>query len=212
MKDVFDNNFETLKELFSKEEISHTRKPRLHKIFMGTEKSWKKQTIDKGLKRVKYILICEAPAETGSYFYDTTTTILRTTVWNAFFPNIDMPKNNDCVYEMLANKHFLLIDSLPYSMKYKSAQRKTEEYAKLIECCLSWWINKLNEFKIDKEVKIAFGFKLNAMQIIKVTKGKLKIGNRTFTIKAADIAADGSGHTSTKKLKHIFKLPKTKPK
>jgi hypothetical protein len=178
--------------------------------FVSCENHWKSQTISLGLKKVKYLFICEAPPFTQppfKYFYDGHSSSLLTRVMKAFIIDEGKMYNSLKIYKELAQKGFLLVDSLPYAIPFSTQIRKKENYKQLVNNNLNWWINKLEDhFLFDENLKIAFGFKLNALKIIESTNNKLKIGKYTFDIDERNIATDGSGMPNSNKLKKIFNL------
>lgn len=205
---LFNKNFKELKILFPNKLNSQTRSE-LKRLYNKTETDWK---VNIGRysnkKEIKYLLICEAPSKTGAYFYSNTKTSLFTKVWNTFFIN-PVCSNQNNAYQCLANEGFLLIDSLPFAMKYTSSQRKKDAYSNLVKNCLPWWLNKLNNnFTFANDLKIAFGFKLNAMCIINTTNGSICLGGINHIINCSQIAADISHRwqPSTANLQNIFKI------
>lgn len=109
---------------------------------------------------------------------------------------------------MLADKNFLLIDTIPFSMTY-SGKRNHSDYFGIVASSLNWWTEKLKSDKITfaEKVNIAFAFKVNGLCIIKATSGQLKLKDGQ-TIKLTDkiIAADGSGYTKSERLRTIYSL------
>lgn len=221
--DIFSKNLFLLKELFPNQ-IDATKEGELRKIFHDTESSWSKNLTRFKVKEIKYLLICEAPPESGKYFYNNFERPLFTTVWKTFF---DSPKcvNSEDAYKCLANEGFLLIDTLPYSMDYSQNRkiRKSEVYKKLIKECLPWWLEKLNNnfnFAPVGNLKIAFGFKLNAETIINETNGKISLKTKIlkgsklkeYKIDNNQIVADGliKWQPSIKLLENTFDTAKSK--
>jgi len=174
--DIFNNNLPLLKKLFDKE-VDEDRIKYLREVFIKTEDAWDENVSRFSRKVIKYLLICEAPPDTGDYFYLNFKKPLFSTVWNTFFPYEKRPDSEDA-YTMLAEKGFVLIDTLPYSMNYSSKRsiRKSDEYGDLIWECKDWWLEKLNTnftFANPPELKVAFGFKLNSEKLINALNNKL---------------------------------------
>lgn len=211
--DVFNqDNINLLVDLFGKSLISE-KLERLRYIHANTEHNWLLNLRRYEGHEIKYLLFCEAPPfseeSVPTYFYNQTKGNLNSKIWKTFFGRTKKPVLDEEYYQKLAEKGFLLIDTLPFSMQYSSKQRRHVAYNKLLENYLDQIINKLNhkEIKISSEVQIAFGFKLNALCFINVTGGKLLLKKyRTLQFDASKIAADNSGFTNIAKLSKIFSL------
>lgn len=210
MKNIFENNIDELEKLFGKNIVSE-KVDRLKYIFENTENSWNKNLEKFDNYNIKFILICEAPpfSETKipPYFYNQTDRIFNKTIWKVFFGNEKAPTSDSEYYKKLAEKGFLLIDNLPFSMQYDSKHRKKSVYQNLLKNSIDWVLEKLNhnKIKISKDVKIAFGFKLNALQYIELTKGKLQLKNgQVLNFNETNIGANGAGFPDSKLLSKIF--------
>lgn len=156
-------------------------------------------------KPIKYLLFCEAPPESGKYFYKSTDDYLFKQVWKCFFGNKPICSNPDDAYQCLANIGFLLIDSLPFPVKYKSRHRRKPAYLDIIKCYLPTWVNTIDvNFTFDPDLRIAFGFKLNGIAVVNASpKGIVLSGiNRTLNIDM--IAATGAGQPSSSLLAQKF--------
>lgn len=186
---------------------------RLLEILNTTEHAWN-ANLDRFNRLngtpLQYILICEAPpwrpnGEEIAYFYSQTSGSILKTVWRAFFNNNNVP--NDA-HLLLAQQGFLLVDSIPYSMKYTSHQRNRVAYQTLVTNCLNCTIGKINAHQINfaANVKIALGFRLNAIAFMNATNNVLQIGNGIDPINLTEdnIAADGSGNINSNRLRAIF--------
>lgn len=210
---VFEEYLADLKQLYPKKttkEIEHLRE-----LFFNAEKYWEfnlgrfgreqKLPIQRETKQivVKYLLICEAPPESGEYFYKSTDGYLFKQVWYTFFVN-DVPDNQDDAYLALLKKGFLLVDTLPYSLKYKSKDRKKPEYETLVKSYLPVWLAKLNRIRISPNVKIAFGFKLNSESVLRACNYQLTLNGVKFELDSSNIAASGSGLPTSDRLSTIF--------
>lgn len=206
---VFDDNLQLLKDIFGEKTVLE-KIERLKFIFDNTEKAWQKNLELFREHEVKYILICEAPpySETDEpvYFYNQTDRKLNKTIWKVFFNGDKQPKSNSEYYKKLAQQGFLLIDNLPFSMSYGSNHRKKAAYLNLIQNSLDWFFSNIknSNVKISNEVKIAFGFKLNAIKFIEATAGKINIGDLAFNFNENNIGADGSGFPNSVKISKIF--------
>ena len=177
--------------------------------------NFSKNKFDENLKRlnsikVKYIILGEAPPWTDidkpRYFYSDIKSILHKTFWSTFF-STPIPKDMSIAYKKLAEEQFLLIDSIPYSLKYNSRIRKKEIYKDFIFEYLTLEISKINKvLEFDKNLKIAFAFKLNGLAIIDSFNGKIVIDQKVINLSEGNISADGTGLPKTNRLKKLFEL------
>ncbi len=206
---IFEDNLDLLKVLFDEKTVSD-KVERLKIIHENSENSWRKNLDLYRGQEIKYILICEAPpyseTEIPVYFYNQVSSTFHRKIWKIFFGNEKMPSSLKETFEQLANKGFLLIDNFPYSMKFQSKDRRKRVYEKILENSLEWTINKLNhnKIKLAGDVKIAFGFKINALQFIKLTKGKVNLKNLMLEFDEKNIGTDGSGFPNSSKIYNIF--------
>ena len=208
--DFFAKNIEILEELFTRKEVDE-KLVRLKFIYNQTENAWKQNLKYFKNNEIKYLLICEAApwseTEIPEYFYNQTNRKFNKTIWKTFFKIKEFPKLEEEYYKSLADVGFLIIDNNPYSMNYKPKHRNRLSYFKILENYLSHLIEKLDfdNIKISEDLIIAFGFKLNAQQFIKLTNGKLSLKNgNTVTFDEKNICADGSGFPNSDKLSNIF--------
>lgn len=214
MENIFDNNLSIIENLYGKQFIID-RYNRLLEIFKNTEHSWYKNLNRVKNKKIENLLIAEAPPWTASgiprYFYNSLESNYHMRIWSTFFPLKKVPSDNEQAYNMLIDKNFLLIDSLPYAMNYKG-KRKNKNYQKLVENSLYWWKEKLTDERIEfaQNVKLSFAFKVNGENIINALNGSIKLKNaQTITLNEKLIAADDSGYTNSDKLKKIYRLNST---
>jgi hypothetical protein len=209
----FTNQLEILKALFGLTDEKSIKRNlnRLEWVFLTSEKKWRYNLTR--LKKVEYLLIAEAPpwTEIGEmkYFYGTFQPPLANRIWHAFFPSKKLPQHVDTALDSLGQEGFLLIDSLPFSMKYSSRLRKTLLYRKLIKDCLPILMDKINDAEIRwaQEVKVAFAFELNGKAVIEGLPGGLPFPNGQVLRLTEDlISADGSGYPGLYKLRQIWGL------
>jgi hypothetical protein len=175
--------------------------------------TYSKNKFEENLKRyketkIKFILFGEAPpwTETGipQYFYSSIKGNLHKTFWRTFFTS-QVPSDMSFAYQELANRQFLLLDSIPYALKYSSKIRRTITYQNLIFEYLTTEITLLNKFlEFDSNLKIAFAFRINAEAIINAFSGEIAIGKDIVQLKDSYISADGTGFPKSDKLKLIF--------
>jgi hypothetical protein len=210
MKDinVFNENLYLLEKLFP-EEYNDSLEENKRKLFNETETSWENNIRRFTNNSINYLLLCEAPPDSGDYFYTNYKKPLFNKVWQTFF---DIPQcdNDEDAYKSLADIGFLLLDSVPYSMDYSTGRKRYKpEYETLILNSLKWWQKKLNDnFVLSENTIIAFGFKLNAEKVIKVTDGVLQINNEPHILHKDNIVADRKQNwqPSIKNLKSVFNL------
>jgi hypothetical protein len=199
--------FDKLEKLFPNQ-INDIERKALKQAYKDIEHNWETNCPPKRTE-IKYLLICEAPPANGKYFYSGIKTNLLTTVWKTFFD--DSPKDINKAYHCFAKIGFLLVDTLPYAMNY-NGHRNNPEYYELIVSCLDWWIKKLNNnFTFSDDLKIAFGFNNNALNVIIALNSKICLNqnkNKKFhTICPNCISATSAGQPSRNKLKSIFNSP-----
>lgn len=206
---VFDDNLFLLEEIFSKNTIDE-KLERLKSIYTNTEESWLRNLEYFQNSEVKYILICEAPpyseTEVPIFFYNQCKSNFHKTIWKTFFDDNINDYTQKEIYQKFAQKGFLLIDNIPFPMKYFTIHRKKEAYFQLVKSSLEWALKKIfnNKIKLSKDLKIAFGFKINAIQFIKATNGKIDFKGNILKFDESNIGANSSGFTSFKKLKNIY--------
>lgn len=210
MNPIFENNISLLEKVIGKNQVTEQIN-RLKYIFENTENCWSKNLDRFENQKIKYLLICEAPpyseTEIPIYFYNQFDLNFNKIVWKTFFPNKKFPKNSEEYYQKLADAGFLLVDNLPFPIQYTSAQRKKSAYKKLLLNSFEWFLQHLKQekLKISKDVKIAFGFKLNAIQFIELTEGKLLLTEKREVLYNRDnICANDAGYPDSNKLSKIY--------
>lgn len=210
MNEVFAANLPLLKNIYGEAAIDE-KETTLQRLFMETETAW--QANLKRLKRipVKYILITEAPCTEGDntqYFYNRIESPFHTKIWKGVFGDAPIPTDMETAYRMLAEKGFLLIDSIPFSLKF-AGKRDKKPYTTLIANNAAVLAEKLSnkDLTIAPDAIAAFAFKVNAQKMIAATGGKLTLTNGQEILLSADnIAADASGYTNSALLYKIFGL------
>jgi hypothetical protein len=109
----------------------------------------------------------------------------------------------------LAKRQFILIDSLPFAMKYSSSQRGSSHYQTLVEESLPFLMEKVSHsaIKYDEDIRAAFAFKLNGFAIMSALPNGLALPTgQVLTLTEDLIAADGSGYTNSERLRQILAL------
>lgn len=209
--DIFIKNLPLLETIFGKIHVAN-KTTRLKEIFDSTEISWLKNLDRFGDKKIEKVLIAEAApwSESGipRFFYNQIESSYHQRIWRAFFPNSSVPADKEKSFLMLADKNFLLIDTIPFSISY-SGVRNHPNYLAIIRNSLDWWATKLKNEKLSfaPKVKIAFAFKVNGQKIIRATNGQLILKDgRRIKLTEEQVAADGSGYTNSEKLRKIFEL------
>ena len=212
---AYSSQLETLRLLFEikAKDLIADRLVRLNYIFEIAEGKWFENLQRLKGDRVKYLLLAEAPPWTEdrevSYFYNTFRSQWVARIWHAFFPLERLTPNIDLGLKKLANQGFLLVDTLPFSMKYSSLKRKTPIYRQLIRECLPFLFSRIENPEIEwaSEVRVALAFKLNGLAIIDALPKGLMLPNKQIIKLTADqIASDGSGFTNSEKLRDIWQL------
>lgn len=206
---IINTNLEILGKLFPKKVFDLKEIQRLEANYTKNHGLWEGNlNANFNGTQVKYLLICEAPPESGDYFYsnEEVAPLLRS-VYRVFYHSV--PRNIQAnLLSNLAEKGFLLIDTLPYAMNY-SNHRFNPEYYNLIDACLKWWLNNLKEINFSEDLKIAFGFNQNALNVMIALSHynqphKLQgfCSNNSLTPKL--IAQSSAGQPTTRRLKEIF--------
>ena len=202
MQDVFYESIPLLEAVINQKRVISCKlsKPviqQLYEVYQQTEYAW-----HKNLKRfnsdseINYLLVCEAPpwtfCSTTTYFYLQPQGPLFSAVRKAFFG--DQSQDRVKTYDMLAEKGFMLVDSLPYALSYTANQRKSTAYLNLVKANAPLWINKLNSSKLNfsPDLKIALGYFWNGLRLIEVFGGDFIFNKQQLqTVKQATISLAG---------------------
>lgn len=205
----FSEEYRKLGNLFGRNEVE-SKIGRMNEIYVQCETAWIKNLDRLDNTDVKYLLVAEAPPwsenDPTSYFYSTFKGPVCNSVWKAFF-NEAVPNDVNEALTRLGKKGFLLLDSLPFSMKYETSHRKKGLYVDLIKCCKAYIDEQLNNQKIGwaKEVRLALAFCKNGEAIINAFPGGIDLPNgQTIKLCPFLIAADGSGFPNSKILRDIW--------
>lgn len=192
-----------LQRLASSEEYWEINRKRYNNV--------KGKTEENGTLCIKYLLICESPPVSSKYFYKQPAGELFTSVWRTFFADKPICSNSNDAYQCLADIGFLLVDSLPFPVKYLTKDRKKSAYQNMINNYLNIWEQKLNSnFTFCADLKIAFGFKLNAYAILKAAPNGIMLSGIQRPFSSRMIATDGTGYKpSSIYLAHKFGLINT---
>ncbi len=135
---AYPSQLETLQHLFkaNRKDSIADKLARLDYIFKIAEGEWLENLGRLKGNRVKYLLLAEAPpwTEAGevSYFYNTFSGKWVATIWHTFFPLERLTPDVDLGLRKLAHQGFVLVDTLPFSMKYSSSRRNSPIYRDLV--------------------------------------------------------------------------------
>jgi hypothetical protein len=196
----FSQGFIVLKSLFKNMPFDTLLIKRIDDLFDEREKYWQQNLIRLKNYEVKYLLIAEAPryAPVGRelrYFCKSFDNAWDKSTWKAFFPFEGIP-GDEIAYCKLAERGFLLIDSLPFSMNY--GKRETREYEQLVKSSFFYFTEKINDPNITwaKKGNYAFALKTNGRCIEKmllpngqeiIYLDKLWVGTNFGTLNSAEI-------------------------
>lgn len=218
LEKIYPKQISVLKDLFSEEGVQN-KINRLNSIYSHSKQKW-----CENLKRfndvpIKYLLIAEAPPWTGEnqvikYFYGDSDGHLRVrmllrSLRGAFFKDEHKHLNGETILQKFAEVGFLLVDTLPFSMKYTSSKRRNPNYIKLVKSCKEFFYEQINNnnLKWADDIRIAFALKLNAIAVIETYPNELKFPNgQTISLSKELIATNNANYTDTTKLKKILQL------
>jgi hypothetical protein len=186
---------------------------RLDQIFNLVECAWKRNIKRLQDKPVQYLLVAEAApwTETGippRYFYESLEGQWVGRILRTFFsasecrpePNETRSEFTERVLLKLADKGFLLIDTLPFALRYTTQVRMGKNYLELLQASKAYFYTQLNDpgLKWANNTKIALAFRWNGIRVIEAY-------GKPFS--ESLIAADRSGFTNTRCLRVIWGLP-----
>lgn len=214
LKTKYPIQLEKLKQLFGESHIDQ-KIDRLEKIYTFCESKWDANLDRLSEIEIKYLIIAEAPPWTEGnikYFYNIEEnkehikhSVLLRSIWKAFFGN----QHKERILDQLAQKGVLLVDTIPFAIKYTTTKRKKEGYADLVKLSKSYLKEQLNNPKIrwSDNVKVAFAFKLNGEAVINsFPEGIVLPSGQNIFINENMIAADKSGFPNADKFREIFGL------
>jgi hypothetical protein len=219
LADRFPDSIPVLEHMVG-EDVLRNRLLRLDHIFQVTELAWERNVQRFDNKEVRYLLIAEAAPWTAnghpSYFYESLSGNWVVRVLKAFFKDY-RPEPPETVAEFterilsgLADKGFLLVDVLPFALKYTTTIRKGNDYLELLKTCTPYFYEKLNDprFNWAEDTRIALAFSWNGRRIIEAYAGHITLPSaRNVPVDETSIATDGSNYTSPQMLREIWALP-----
>jgi hypothetical protein len=207
----FPHQWDLLQSMYPDHHFTTERIQRLDEIFTFAEKRWEQNLQRLIGKKVKYLLIPEAPpwTETGEvrYFYSTCDGAWVNRVWKAFFDS-QKPTDSEQALELFAGEGFLLVDSLPFAENY--SRRRGRRYRQLVISCSQYLVEKLTDRRIEwgDDVRVALAFKINGQAVIDGFPDGISVPTGQRIHLSEDlICADGSGYTNPRKLREAFELP-----
>lgn len=202
-----------LEKLFSPEKKRPNMK-RLDEVHGIVETAW-----DNNIARlnnvgspIRYLGIGEAPPPSPSgeevhYFYHDCHGSWCAGITSAF---VSRPCVLEDLYRTLAQKGFLLVDTLPFAMKYSTRDRNRREYRMLVKQCINDYLGpKLSDPRIKwaSEVKIAFMVPTNAKAVMEVLPDGLHLPNgQTIRISPDKVATNGTNFPSGRRIREVFGL------
>jgi hypothetical protein len=188
----------------------HNQLDRLNEIYNHVEKSWERNIKRLNGKNVQYLLIAEAAPWTPNgmpirYFYSSPDGAWSRRILKTFIDPSGSDNKN--ALSKLADEGFLLLDTLPFALKYSTNIRQGDDYFTLLKASKKHFIEKLNQISLDEKVKVAIAFKWNGKKVIEAYDGKIELKNGPeIKLSEDQIAIDGSNYTSTQRLREIFDL------
>jgi hypothetical protein len=213
LEQSYKKEYEVLKGLF-KAGYVEDRIERLNFIHEYTESIWDKYVKLIPNNTIRYLLIAESPPwsdkNSPQYFLDPTSR--SRLLMNAFKGAFDCNQPNftpENIISCFAEKGLLLIDSIPFSMCYKSVRRRPR-YEELVNLSVkSYMLKKLLEskFRFNKDMNIVFWYRVNAIYVMKSLNGVLDLNGNKFILNANMICANNkSNYPDAGKIKDILKL------
>ena len=206
--------FELLIELFGSE-MSDSTVARLNKIHDRTEAIWHRYVAMIPNQTVRYVLFAEAPPWSASgqpqYILDPESrprTLMRALCCAFFGGPVYKDAGVPRTLEMLAELGFLVIDTLPFAMDYGD-KRSRRAYGQLVaDSCSTYLEDKLAapELNWSDEVRLAFGFKLNALSVINSLGGEIALKGDVRPLSEEMIAVTGAGYPDGRRLGEIYGL------
>jgi len=184
---------------------------RIHEIFKLTEKKWLENA--KQVKKINYLLIAESAPWSNfddeiNYFYSNLHGNWCQRILSTF--DLNPESGVDHNLHSLAEKGFLMIDTLPIAFTYsESSLRNGVFYELLVNSFGDYWMEKLSNINStwNNDLKVAFAFQVNGKAVMKMLNYKLLLtGKVNVKLSERMIASDGSGYTNPTKLRRIFNL------
>lgn len=186
---------------------------RLDEIYRVVESAWERNLNRLKGKSIQYLLIAEAApwTESGppSYFYEALKGAWVSRILSTFFGE-DRPGTDEEAWSELADRGFLLVDSLPFALRYTTRFRQGNKYLRLLRVSKDHLYAKLNNPELiwSEDLKLALAFKWNGRRVIEAYDGEIQLlSGRKFLLNKDLIVADESNYTSPLLLRKIWGLP-----
>lgn len=208
--DSYSAELAALEALFGKENVARNL-PRLKCIHEHTEALWHKYASQIPGGRVNYLLIAEAPpwSEKGRPVFaldpirsNFLTAVCKTFDYQALHPTIALPA--------LAERGFLLLDSIPFPMRYDSKLRDKLHYHELVRLSAASYMRRKIESSglyFSPDLRIAFSLRMHARSILKALDKNLHAGGRAYALSEKMIAVTDAGYPCSTRMRAAFGLP-----
>ena len=182
---------------------------RLDEIFQVTEGAWERNLSRLQRKPIRYLLIAEAapwtePGRHPRYFYE------RLDGFGCILSVFDAPTYDvEAALSFLADRGFLLVDTLPFAMPYSEKQvRGRPAYLQLVKASRNYFLGKLHDkgLQWSDHVRAALAFKVHGKATIQAYSGELDLPSGRVVISEDDIAVNDANYTCAHKLRRVFGL------
>ena len=207
--------FAILEELFGVDRVSSSIE-RLNEIHRFVETTWRQYVarIPDGV--VRYLLIAEAPpwTRTGTPRFvlhpNSPQSALMRALRRTFLDDDQLARLNTAqTLAEFARQGLLIVDSIPFSMKYLSRHRAKPQYRELVAKSVQTYLNRKLVWPAiswSPGIRVALAFRLNAHAVIAALDGQLKLGHIERTLGPELIAANDSGFPDARTLRSIYGL------
>ena len=211
LETVYPEGVKALRELFGSS-LCESHLPRLNDIFKVCESAWERNIARLENRRIRYLLIAEAAPWTDEgihprYFYETLDGAWGGRVIRAFFEV--RPGSIEQCLQALAQEGFLLVDTLPFAMRYSTTLRKTATYLRLLSATRQYFLSKLGDPRIpwSADTRVAIAFRWHGLRVIEAYREGIRLpSGQLIVFNENQIASDGSGYTNSDLLKKIWKI------
>jgi hypothetical protein len=205
-----------LEELFDRVRVAGVLS-RLDEIHDYTEERWQRYLAMLRDGLVHYLLIAEAapwsPAGMPQYVLDPASrsrTLMRALRGAFLSPSVSRQLDAGQALAEFARQGLLVVDSIPFPMKYSSQKRQSPKYNGLVRLTArSYLLKKLCDTKLSwsPNLSVAFSVKRNAEAVMKGLDHQLKLGDVRLDLGPEQIAVNGAGYPDAGKLRVSFDLP-----
>lgn len=211
----FPSELVMLQELFGFEGVTSQIR-RLNEIHAFAEAKWQEYVSQLPGGVVRHLLIAEAPPwrDSGPPWFvldpaSPNRTIMRA-LKAAFLTERQVARLSAAeALSEFARRGVLVIDSIPFSMKYSSSHRAKRQYRELVARTMQTYFRaKVTSPSISwsPDVRVALAYKLNALAVIDALDGRLTLGDVNISLDARSIAANRSGFPDAGRLRAIYGL------